>query len=80
MSAEILSDYLAESELAKELGLCTRTIQRWRAKREGPPVTLIGQSHVYRIDSVRDWLKANEQPVPRKRTRKLRTASALDAR
>ena len=68
---KILGDYLDEPALAKELGRSTRTIARWRAKRKGPAPTFIGRAPVYRIDAVRNWLKAKEQPMPRARTRNL---------
>jgi RecA-family ATPase len=36
----LLSDYLTEPELARQLSTSPRTIKRWRAARKGPPVLL----------------------------------------
>ena len=33
----LMIDYVAEHELAQELGFHVRTLARWRALREGPP-------------------------------------------
>ena len=69
---KILSDYLTERELAEQLGRGPRTIQRWRAMRQGPTPTFIGATPVYRIDAVRAWLRSREERVSRTRTRNLR--------
>ena len=66
----ILSDYLSEAEVAKQLGKSTRTVARWRALRVGPPVTFIGREPHYRIDAVRQWLVGREQKMVRERGRK----------
>jgi hypothetical protein len=55
-----LGDYLTEKQLAEELGRSVRHLKRWRAQGLGPPVTRIGRTAVYRIDSVRAWLESHE--------------------
>jgi hypothetical protein len=76
MSAEnILADYLPRPKLAKQLGVSTRTLDRWAALRTGPPVTYIGASPHYSTESVRSWLKSREQKMPRARPRSLRAAA-----
>lgn len=67
----ILSDYASRAALALQLEKSERTLARWEALRTGPPVTKIGQRSFYRIDAVRAWLAAREQPMPRTRTRNL---------
>lgn len=53
-------DFLEPDELAKELGRTRRTIDRWHARRIGPPRIQIGRKILYRRDAVRDWLLQNE--------------------
>ena len=55
-----LGDYLTEKQLAEELGRSVRHLKRWRAQGLGPPVTRIGRTAVYKIDSVRAWLESHE--------------------
>jgi hypothetical protein len=69
MEGGLLGDYFAENELAAELDVTVRTIQRWRADREGPPVTFIGNRPVYSKASVRAWLKNREEKAARNRRR-----------
>jgi hypothetical protein len=57
----ILEDYLTESELATQLGRRVRTLARWRALDEGPPVTRIGREILYRKSSVKAWLEGREE-------------------
>jgi hypothetical protein len=57
----LLGDYFAENELAAELDVTVRTVQRWRADREGPPATFIGSRPVYNKASARAWLKSRER-------------------
>lgn len=66
----ILSDYLSQNGLAKQLGVHERTVWKWRTAGRGPPVTLIGQKPYYSIAGVRDWLRSREQKMPRERSRR----------
>ena len=66
----VLSDYLTHDELAKQLDVHPRTIERWRAAGVGPPVTRIGREPYYNIDTTREWLRSREQKMPRERQRR----------
>ena len=70
MTDSILANYLSEKQLAEQLGLNVRTVRGWRMERVGPPATFVGQSRDphYRIEAVREWLLAREQPMPRERS------------
>jgi excisionase family DNA binding protein len=46
-------------QLAKQMGVCQRTISRWRAS-EGLPFTKIGQVILFRPAAVEKWLAARE--------------------
>lgn len=61
----VLEGYLRRPELAKQLRRTERTLARWEELRIGPAVTRIGREPAYHVDSVRVWLKAQEQPTPR---------------
>lgn len=61
MSDHVLSEYLLEVELAKQLRRCTRTLKRWRDCRVGPPVTKVGSTIYYRRDGVHKWLLEKEE-------------------
>ncbi len=60
-SQTVIDDYLRPAELAAELKVCEMTLKRWRACREGPPVTKIGRRVYYSRASVTEWLKSREQ-------------------
>ena len=57
----ILTDYLTIKDLAAELGVTRRTLNRWNQLREGPPITMIGGRIFYRREAVREWLLSREQ-------------------
>ena len=57
----ILAEYLTPNEAAGALRVCRRTLDRWLALREGPPVTRIGKKVMYRKTSIEKWLTRNEQ-------------------
>lgn len=59
----VLEGFLRREELAKQLGLSPRTIDRWQALREGPPRVHVGRTILYNVESVREWLRSREQPV-----------------
>lgn len=56
----VLSDYFSEADAAGELRVCAKTLQRWRALGEGPPVTRLGRTILYRKSSLRAWLASQE--------------------
>ena len=57
----VLAEYMTRSELAAELGICTRTLIRWAARGEGPPITHVGQRPLYKRASVAAWLARREE-------------------
>ena len=58
----VLSGYITEADLARQLNRSVRTLQRLAAHRTGPPRIKIGRLIYYRVDSVREWLAQLEQP------------------
>jgi hypothetical protein len=56
----LLSEYLPEEQTAAELGVCTKTLQRWRAFGEGPAITRLGRRILYRRSTVAAWIAARE--------------------
>jgi hypothetical protein len=72
ISKAILSDYVAEADLAKELNVTVRTLARWRALRIGPDPTKIGRRVYYSPETIRRWLEnggSGGHPRGRKRGR-----------
>jgi DNA-binding transcriptional MerR regulator len=61
MQLGILHEYTPPGELASELGVCVKTLERWRTLGHGPPVTKIGRRVYYRKSSVIDWLVSRER-------------------
>ena len=59
----VLDGYMTEDQLAAEIGRSVRTLARWRALGEGPPVTRIGRQILYRESSARAWLESLEEEV-----------------
>jgi len=57
----VLEGYVTKPELAQQLRKSTRTLDRLERQRVGPPRTKIGRSILYRIESVREWLQAQER-------------------
>jgi len=57
----VLDGYITLQQLADELGIGIRTLARWRALGEGPPVTRLGRQLLYRRSSVEAWLTSLEQ-------------------
>lgn len=61
----VLAGYISEADLARQLNLSVRTLQRLATRRLGPPRIKVGRLIFYNVDHVRDWLAKQEQP-PRK--------------
>lgn len=59
----LLEGYLTANELAAELGVTRRTLQRWERLRIGPPYTKAGGAALYRVEAVRQWLRDCETPA-----------------
>jgi hypothetical protein len=62
---DILEDYVTEDELASQLKLNERTLQRWRQQRVGPPPTFMGKRIMYHVPSFKAWLKSRELKMVR---------------
>jgi hypothetical protein len=56
----LLRDFLNKSEICRELGICPRTLNRWHARRIGPPRIIISRKILYSRKSVLDWLRSRE--------------------
>jgi predicted DNA-binding transcriptional regulator AlpA len=63
-SPSVLDGYITETDLAQQLSLSVRTLQRLAARCTGPPRIKIGRHVFYQIESVRAWMARQE--VPRK--------------
>jgi hypothetical protein len=57
----ILDEFATVEELAAELKLNRRTLDRWEKTGTGPPRTMMGRTILYRRDSVRKWLAEQER-------------------
>jgi DNA-binding transcriptional MerR regulator len=60
-AANVLDGYLTPAQLAKQLGVTTRTLLRWEVQRIGPVRTVINRQVFYRVASVAAWLESREQ-------------------
>ena len=58
----VLDGYNSEADLAGQLHRAVRTLQRFAARRLGPPRTKIGHLIFYNVEHVRDWISEQEQP------------------
>ena len=56
----ILREFLTREELAAELRLNPRTLDRWHVLSLGPPRTYVGRKPFYRRTSAQKWLTALE--------------------
>jgi predicted DNA-binding transcriptional regulator AlpA len=59
----VLAGFLRREELAAQLGISPRTIDRWQVSRLGPPRVHVGRTILYSVESVREWLHSREQKV-----------------
>jgi hypothetical protein len=57
---KLLADFLTQVEVAAELKICERTLDRWRRLGEGPPITKLGRRILYRRSSLQAWLRGRE--------------------
>jgi hypothetical protein len=63
----LLIGLLNPEQLAQQLNVTTRTLQRWEVERIGPPRVVIGRRIFYRLASVDAWLISREQRQGRAR-------------
>ena len=68
-SLNLLADWISRDQLARELGLKPDTLARWEARRLGPPCTRLGRKTLYRRAAVTDWIRAQEQAHPVRKSR-----------
>lgn len=54
------AEYYTRQQLADELAMSVRTLDRWHAHREGPPRIAKGNLVLYSRAAVRDWLASLE--------------------
>jgi transcriptional regulator with XRE-family HTH domain len=66
---KLLADWISREQLAGELGITADTLARWEARRQGPPCTRIGRKSLYRRIAVQDWIRAQEQVHPARKSR-----------
>ncbi|MCE8514897.1 MULTISPECIES: AlpA family transcriptional regulator [Ruegeria] len=66
---DLLADWISREQLARALSLTTDTLSRWEARRKGPPCTRIGRKVFYRRAAVQDWIRAQEQAHPVRKSR-----------
>lgn len=65
----LLADWISREQLARELGVKPDTLARWEARRQGPPCTRIGRKTLYRRSAIQDWIRAQEQAHPVRKSR-----------
>tara|TARA_Y100000815_G_scaffold100370_1_gene89092 strand:+ start:79 stop:330 length:252 start_codon:yes stop_codon:yes gene_type:complete len=53
-------EYLTAEQVAQMTGFSTKSLEAYRAKRQGPPFLKVGHSVRYRADDVRVWMEAGE--------------------
>jgi len=53
-------EYLTPDQVAQMTGFSTKSLEAYRAKRQGPPFLKVGTSVRYRADDVRAWMEAGE--------------------
>lgn len=64
----LLADFYTQEQLAKELRITRRTLQRWAELGEGPPLIQCGRrTRLYKKSSVLAWLASRE---PKRRSRR----------
>ena len=66
---DLLADWISREQLACALDLTTDTLARWEARRQGPPCTRIGRKTFYRRAAIQEWIRAQEQAHPVRKTR-----------
>jgi hypothetical protein len=66
---DLLADWISREDLARALRLKSDTLARWEARREGPPCTRIGRKTFYRRAAILEWIRAQEQAQPVRKSR-----------
>jgi predicted DNA-binding transcriptional regulator AlpA len=53
-------EYLTSEQVAQMTGFSAKSLEAYRAKRQGPAFLKIGHNVRYRADDVRVWMEASE--------------------
>jgi len=56
----VTMNLITRQNLASQLGVSVRTLDRWHARRVGPARVKCGNMIGYRQDAIEKWLSANE--------------------
>ena len=59
--SRILAEFITRDDVANELGVNPRTLDRWHQLRQGPVRTRIGKRVLYAQQDLRDWITANRE-------------------
>ena len=65
----MIDNLISEHDYAAKRGVSVRTVQRERALRTGPPFIRLGRKVYYRLESIEQWLIANEETPVRSKVR-----------
>ncbi len=57
----LLDDYYSRQQLADELGITLRSLERWAWLRKGPKRTRVGNRIYYHRAAVMAWLKSQTE-------------------
>jgi predicted DNA-binding transcriptional regulator AlpA len=55
-----VAELLKPKDVAVRLGVTRRTLERWAARKIGPPVIRVGRAVFYRAEAIEAWLRSNE--------------------
>ena len=58
---DFLQEFISEAEYAARRGVSVRTCQRDRQLGQAPPFVIVGRRVYYRIEAVKEWLRARER-------------------
>ncbi len=73
-TTEILADYLTQEQLADQLDVSTRTLDRWNRLGTGPVPTKVGIKTLYHREDVARWLKGQRRELKPERARRAAAA------
>jgi predicted DNA-binding transcriptional regulator AlpA len=63
----LLAEYVSKSQLAAFVGKAERTIDRWVRARRCPPFVKVGNTILFPVSGVREWLTRHEITADSKR-------------
>lgn len=64
---DLAAAFWTPEQLASNLGVSVRTLNKWHRLRQGPARVKQGHMKLYRIAAVQQWLTEREASVPRRR-------------